>query len=330
VSGNTLTLSQPATATPSGSVTLDFSGPSPVNPLTITQGAGADGYTGATGQLPAPGSGYPSGATPTVGCDPRQQINAFVLGTSLYIWESQTGANPDATHVDLSPVELGLDNTFSKDGGNLPPCAPPFPGNPACTPAVNNGQFDQALGQLNQVTVQDDRGTLTGWTVTGQMESDFTNIAAHGPAADNVIPADFLTWDPSVTLATPGSLPANNANTAGCPDQTPVPTNSGLLPCTGPSGLPQPVGGGAGVNGTSTGTGGTSSQPAEVNAGVPAPLNNLAGNADVLCATDLSLAGGSAGGGGSFDCNAGLLLAIPPYVASGQYQATIDLIVLGF
>ena len=301
---------------------------SPENPLTITQDAGGNGYTGSG--LPAPGASYSATPpTPTVGCDPRQQINAFVLGSSLYIWESQTGANPDSSHVDLSPVQLGLDSTFSALGGNLPPCAPPFPGNPACSPAVNNGQFDQALGQLNQINVQDDRGTLTGWTVTGQMESPFNNLTPHGPSADNVIPADFLTWDPSVSLATPGTLPANNANSAGSPCQSTAPLQDPLC-YTGPSGLPQVHGGGAGVNGTAAGTGGVSNLPAEVNAGLPSPLNDLTGNADVLCATDLSKAGGAAGGGGSFDCNAGLLLAIPPYVASGQYQATIDLIILGF
>ena len=55
--------------------------------------------------------------------------------------------------------------------------------------------------------------------------------------------------------------------------------------------------------------------PAEVFAGSPT-LNNLQGSADVLCATNLSLAGGAAGGGGSFNCSAGLSLAVPPYVAA--------------
>lgn len=392
-------------------------GTPPVNPLTITQGAGADLYTGPpnpagtspqTG-LPVPGASYSATPpTPSVGCDPKQQINAFVLGSSLYIWETGTFPNQftvpnstitntsttvtttnvpnftqsgvyaglpvsgtgipagdvvaavdpsgssltltsaatasatetltfgDGAHVALSPVQLGLDNTFSALGGNLAPCAPPFPGNPACSPAVNNGQFDQALGQLNTVTVQDDRGTLTGWTVTGQMETDFNNLAAHGPAADNVIPADFLTWDPSVSLTTAGALPNSNSNTSpGSPCESGTAIQAVLPGCVvGPSGLPQPVGGGTGVNGTGAtgtgGTGGSSSQPAEVNAGLPAPLNNLNGNADVLCATALSLAGQAAGGGGSFNCNAGLLLAIPPYVASGQYQATMDITILGF
>jgi hypothetical protein len=305
-----------ANATGLANLTAPTSGTSPENPLTITRGG-----NGA----------YPATAAPTVGCDMKQQIDAQVLASSLYIWETATGANTDAAHVVLSPVELGLDTNSSANGGNLPPCSPfPSATGATCSPAVNNGQFDQALGQLNTVTVQDDRGTLSGWTVTGQMESDFNNQAQKGPAVDNVIPADFLTWNPAVALSTPGSLPAANANTPGCPDQTPAPT--GYPTCTGPSGTPAAGNavGGAAVNGTGA-TGVTNdSVPAEVFAGSPETLNNLSGSADVLCATNLTLAGGAAGGGGSFACSAGLSLAVPPYVASGDYRSIMDITVLGF
>ena len=288
----------------------------PSNPLTITAGSGKGTY------------GSP---TATVGCDPKQQIDAQVLGSFLYIWESQTGHNPDAAHVGLSPVQLGLDTNSSAEGGNLPPCSP-FDGT-GCFPSVNNGQFDQAAGQLNTVTVQDDRGTLSGWTVTGQLESDFNNTTPIGPPVDNVIPADFLTWQPGVALTTSGSLPGSNSNAEpGCPDQNPAPT--GFLSCTGPSGTPTATVGGAPVNGTGTpnGSGGITGAtiPAEVFAGSPATLNNLQGSADVLCATNLSLAGGAAGGGGSFNCSAGMTLAVPPYVAAGDYRSVMDITVLGF
>jgi len=293
------------------------SGTSPENPLTITRGETTPGYPAA-------------GATPTVGCDPKQQIDAQVLGSFLYIWETKTGANPDGAHVGLSPVQLGLDSSAANigNGGNLPPCSP-FSG--TCFPAVNNGQFDQALGQLNTVTVQDDRGTLSGWTVTGQLESNFNNQSPIGPAVDNVIPADFLTWSPAVALSTPGSLPSNNANTPGCPTQNPAPAQDPVV-CVGPSGTPA-LGnavGGAPVNGTGATSVTNDSVPAEVFAGSPETLNNLQGSADVLCATNLSLAGGAAGGGGSFDCSAGLLLAVPPYVAQGDYRTVMDITVLGF
>ena len=256
-------------------------------------------------------------------------------------WATTTSVRPSCRpsyHPRPSPVELGLDNSPANliRGGNLPACSP-FAG--TCSPAVNNGQFDQALGVLNTVTVQDDRGTLSGWNVTGQMESNFTNQTSNGgPAVDNVIPADFLTWDPGVMLSTPGSLPGNNANTPGCPDQNPVPAGAPLPACTGPSGTPALEGSGGVVptTGTRTPENGTGvgvtndSVPAEVFAGSPNTLNNLQGSADVLCGTNETLAGGAAGGGGSFDCSAGLSLAVPPYVGQGDYRSVMDITILGF
>jgi hypothetical protein len=316
--------------TPPTQPATDGQGTAPENPLTITQGSEAGQYT-----LPITEPPYSA----AIGCDPKQQIDADVLGSYLYIWETLSPANAenpyathppagDAAHVILSPVQLGLDDSAANivNGGNLTPCAPPFTGT-SCGPAVNNGQFDQALGQLNTVTVQDDRGTLTGWTVTGQLQSDFNNQTPIGPPGDNVIPADFLTWDPSVSLTTPGSLPANNGNTLLCPDQSSPPTD--YPSCNGPSGTPAGTGG-APVNGTGTSGVTDDSTPAEVFPGQPEPLNNLSGSADVLCATNLSDAGGAAGGGGTFNCNAGLSLAVPPYVAEGDYRTVLDITILGF
>ena len=245
----------------------------------------------------------------TGSCTINQTINATVIGTVLTLSEVQTGpANPDNKTVVLSPVTLGIGT------------------------GTNNQQFDQAQGLLNTVVVSDDRGTLGGWDVTGQLGGDFTNTASVGPTADNVIPADFLTWQPAVALETAGSLPANNANTPGCPTQTTPPT--GYPSCTGPSGLPVPLSGtsqgtagSAGVNGTGAGTGGVSSTPAEVTAGPTAVLNNPAGSAAALCQT---ASGTSPGGGGGFLCEAGLSLAIPPYVAAGTYTATMNIVVTGF
>ena len=327
LSGLTTPPTPPATGTP------------PENPLTITRGQTTPGYP-----TPLP--------TPSVGCDPKQQIDVNVLGSYLYIWENQTGHNPDAAHVGgLSPIQLGLDTNSSVDGGNLPPCSPfllgagsptscaapdPFTG-PLNQPVpVNNGQFDQSLGQLNTVTVQDDRGTLKGWTVTGQLTTDFENQGSIGPAVDNVIPADFLTWDPSgcpryARLAAEQQrqhvwLPGLRPRHLRYPPIGPVPA------CVGPSGTPAfgNVTGGAPVNGTGAQSVTGDNVPAEVFAGSPDTLNNLEGSADVLCATNLSLAGGAAGGGGTFDCSAGLSLAVPPYVAAGDYRTTMDITILGF
>jgi hypothetical protein len=262
-----------------------------------------------TASNPTPqGSSLPTGE---VGCQINQHIVATVIGTVLSISEVTTGPNPNNETVGLSPVTLGTGT------------------------GTNNQQFDQAQGLLNTVVVSDDRGTLAGWTVTGQLAGNFTNSTQVGPAIDNVIPADFLTWDPNIALETPGTLPADNSNTPGCPDQTPPP--AGFLSCTGPSGLPVPLSGtaqgtagSAGVNGTAAGTGGVSSTPAEATPGAITVLNNsdtspVAGVAKTLCSTN-----GLTGGGGGFLCGAGLSLAIPPYVAAGTYTATLNIVVIGF
>ena len=177
----------------------------------------------------------------------------------------------------MSPVQLGLDTNSSAQGGNLPPCSPFSAPDPVThltclqtgQPAVNNGQFDQSVGQFNTVTVQDDRGTLSGWTVTGQLESNFNRQGGNlGPAVDNVIPADFLTWEPDVALTTPGCLPGNNPNTPACPDQTPHLGAYRPAPARGVRRAGN-VTGGAPVNGTGVVGVTNDSVPAEVFAGVP-------------------------------------------------------------
>lgn len=224
----------------------------------------------------------------TTTCAIKQVLSTTVTGTTLGI--SQTSSS-----VTLSPITLG------------------------------SQRFAASTGHLNQVTVSDDRGTLGGWTVTGQLATNFANTTPAGNTADNVIPADFLTWVPSVTLAQTGSIPADNANTTTCP------AASGT--CVGPSGLPAAstvtsaaiVGGTlpTGFNGTGTGTGGTSTIPAEVFAGPRAVLQNLAGTAVTLCTAP------AGGGGGGFHCTATLSLSVPPYVAAGTYSATLDIVVTG-
>jgi hypothetical protein len=256
---------------------------------------------------------FGSPAAPAGTCTINQTISATVIGTSLTISEIQTPPNGSNSAVTLSPVTLGITG----------PTCPAVPGT-----ACNNQQFAQAQGLLNSVVVSDDRGTLTGWDVTGQLAGDFTNATPHGPAMDNVIPADFLTWVPSVALETPGSLPGNNANTPGCPDQTPPPIP---VVCTGPSGLPSTTGAAGGAGGNGTGAPVTStSAPAEVTAGGVAVLNNAAGSADDFCGTVPRGPGHNPGGGGGFICSAQLSLAVPPYVGAGTYSATMNIVVIGF
>lgn len=138
---------------------------------------------------------------------------------------------------------------------------------------AGDGHPAVASGNLEPVTVTDARGSLSGWTVTGQLESDIVRAAAHGqrPAS---IPAGALAWDPTVSLAVPAGQPG------------------------GPSGVLD-----------------------EVAPGAPAPLST--DQAAVLCEAP------AGGGGGRFDCGAGLRLGVTPSTPPGTYVATLDLVVIG-
>jgi hypothetical protein len=206
------------------------------------------------------------------------------------------------------------------------------------------GVFQAGQGQLNTVTVNDSRGSLTGWTVTGVLEHDFENGTPSGRVRDNKIPADYLTWNPSISLTFPGDLPAGvvpdgvvapgnygpdacaaSDTVAGPPyvnggdnSNIPCPTvddnqgsNNPANPASpwpdlnGPSGLLDEVQAG-GINNLGSALGTDADSPTEP--------------AQVLC---MAPAGG---GGGSFNCTATLSLAVPPYVAAGQYTTTMDLL----
>jgi hypothetical protein len=194
-------------------------------------------------------------------CNLVLSLSSQVQGSLLSMAELPTAGNPSATDVTLSSVTL-------------------------------SGEFSDATGQMSTVLVNDDRGTLSGWTVTGQLEGPFVNASPQGPAVDNQFPADYLTWEPSVSLATAGSAPAPNGAAPGCPSGP-----SG--PCPGPSG-----------------------NLSEVTAGPAAALHDTTGTPVTLCSA------ASGGGGGSFECAAALVLAIPPQVALGTYQGTLDLVLI--
>ena len=262
----------------------------------------------------------------TVGsCIVEQGIGQQVNGTNLTVTEyaatsgiGAPGQNPSAILVNLSTVTLGP------------------------------GVFQAGQGMLNTVEVNDSRGSLSGWTVTGILESDFI-----GPNVgnDNTIPADYLTWNPSVSLTFPGNLAAgvvpsgtvsppvygpdacaagsastgtntniicptvnDNAgsnNPAGQTNNTTAPENHPTDPtwpaagAEGPSGLLYEIQAGPIANlGTSdTGAADFGTQPAQVLCEAPA-----------------------GGGGGAFNCDASLSLAVPPYVAAGHYTATMDIL----
>lgn len=67
------------------------------------------------------------------------------------------------------------------------------------TPITLNGKPQTMNGSLNQVKVQDFRGTTLGWDLTGQI-TDFTS-----PAVSGVISGDRFTWTPACAVTNPDS-----------------------------------------------------------------------------------------------------------------------------
>ena len=179
----------PATGTPTGTVTFDEGGTPITGCTSLTLSSAADAVCLAN--MPLAGT-FSITATyngsPNFAGSVSPVLSQVVEAGLLTVQDVQAAGNPSASGVTLSPVTLGsslanpsaVDVTFSND------------------------QFAQAVGTLNSVSVTDGRGTEPGWTVTAQLESDFTNPVPVGPAGDNTIPADFLTWAPAPVTGVAG------------------------------------------------------------------------------------------------------------------------------
>ncbi len=179
----------PATGTPTGTVTFDEGGTPITGCTSLTLSSAADAVCLAN--MPLAGT-FSITATyngsPNFAGSVSPVLSQVVEAGLLTVQDVQAAGNPSASGVTLSPVTLGsslanpsaVDVTFSND------------------------QFAQAVGTLNSVSVTDGRGTEPGWTVTAQLESDFTNPVPVGPAGDNTIPADFLTWAPAPVTGAAG------------------------------------------------------------------------------------------------------------------------------
>src|SRR5262249_4022025 len=71
-----------------------------------------------------------------------------------------------------------------------------------------NGVTQIANGTLNPETVIDERGTLVGWSSTAVLETDFIGPGTIGSHTwDNVIPGDFLSWSPNLTIPVTDGVP---------------------------------------------------------------------------------------------------------------------------
>jgi hypothetical protein len=146
--------------------------------------------------------------TPT--CAVGQVVGATVTGTDLAFQavrnstpNASGGVNPTTLVVALSGVRLGSQSTS-------PACA-----TPDASHICSSGGSVASNGHLNSIVVNDNRGDLAGWTVTGQMASDFA-----GPTVghDHSIPADYLTWFPAVSPASTSCVTLGTAGTCGPSD----------------------------------------------------------------------------------------------------------------
>jgi hypothetical protein len=178
----------PATGTPAGTVTFD-------NGATPIAGCIALAMSSAAAVCPTamPMAGtFPITATysgsANFAASVSPVLSQVVQAGLLTVQDVQAAGNPSASGVTLSPVTLGS------------ALANPS----AVSVTFSNDQFAQAVGTLNSVSVNDGRGTEPGWTVTAQLEGNFTNAVPVGPAEANVIPANFLTWAPAPVTGAAG------------------------------------------------------------------------------------------------------------------------------
>jgi hypothetical protein len=302
------------------------------NPIVCTQGTNVASAPFTVDQAP------PNQCTITgTMCSVTQTISATVSGTNLTIFEQTTGAGA---------VLPGPPPVFSDNQSDTLTSCPGNPNNLSVTltgvtlgngTGTNNQQFQAALGCLNRVQVSDDRGTLPGWTVNAQMNTDFINQTPSGNngadcsgLTDPAPRAPWMNYANSTTplVGFPGTL---NWPTGNDPTLTASPRtfNSGPEANNGDNCIPaenliwSPR--------VSTTTPSSCSTLDGVTVCGPSNLSNevFAGPTDVLTthgATNLCYAPGGGGGGGT-NCDAWLDLEVPPYVAAGPYVSVMTITV---
>lgn len=186
-------------------------------------------------------------------------------------------------------------------------------------PLTLNGRPQTACGALNAITVVNARGTDNSWSVTGQV-SDFidgtrgpTDTCSTGRNIDQVppnnhcIPGDNLGWVPMANILHPW-VPGDTAKVnAGAVMLSSQPAAQTLIPFP-----PNILGSRQNANGV-TSPFGLPGFP------TPAPGAGLHDLATTLCAAPVNQSGGT------FQCDAGLILGVPASAAAGTYLATLTI-----
>jgi hypothetical protein len=268
-------------------------------------------------------------------------VNVTILG-------NQCTAAPSCSlnQVIILPV---LPSTLSMSEGHLSPGNPAGGdyGNPSFSQAVLggtlagqtcnvtggiilNGQPQTACGIMNSVTVINARGTDAQWDVTGQV-SDFVdgtrgpldvcsspgsatpgsaigvspNNIAQTPKDNHCIPGDNLGWIPTAQIldpSVPGDTAAINAGGIILPPGSTAQTPPAFPPS---------------ATSARTNTNSVLTPYSILNLTTPGP--GLHDAAQELCGAPVNQSGGT------FQCDAGLLLAVPGSAAAGTYTALLTL-----
>src|SRR5262249_6943593 len=152
---------------------------------------------------------------------------------------------------------------------------------------ILNGKVQTTTGSLAPVTLDDNRGTLVGWSLTAQFQSDTFNCAgAGGAACPGATPAHH-------------TIPASNlllkAASVACTDAG----NPATVPPTPPSCL----------------IGDVTQAPANQQVFGPSGSASSLGTAP------------AGGGGGGFTANSPVNLLVPPFIAAGTYSNVLNITV---
>jgi hypothetical protein len=229
-------------------------------------------------------------------CSLRQTLVLPVLPSTLTMSDKAAYGNPDFSHAILGGV-VGATG-----------CAP--------GPLKLNGQPQEACGAMNPLTIINARGTDNAWAVTGQVTdfidgtraADNAAVAATGsacspqrnidmtPPDNHCIPGGNLGWIPVAQILDP-SVPGDTAAIVAGPIILPP----GVINQTPPLFPPDLV------------------APRQNTNSVVAPNPGLHVAAQGLCNSPTNQSGGT------FQCDAGLLLMVPGSAAAGTYAATLTL-----
>lgn len=147
---------------------------------------------------------------------PAPKVATATLGTVTFSANSCTGTNCQISQIITVTVNPGV-ISISQNSNAV-----------TLTAVTLDGTEKTSTGNLNQVTVNDARGTLAGWSVTATM----TNFSKSGGSASNAtIPASKLTTTPSCAAVGDALIAEVSTGPASA-----MSTSSGIPMCTAANG----------------------------------------------------------------------------------------------